>query len=99
MRKLCFFVLLMATATSITQASAAPVTQNTPCTQCMDNKLPQQNTTEALNAKSLAYAQSQPPPQPAIPPVLPEGTIAKGTGVRAPELPEAPVYNPNNGRY
>ena len=50
------------------------------------------HATEALNAQSLAHAQR---PQPAIPPVaLPDGTIAQGTGVLAPELLEAPVYNP-----
>lgn len=50
------------------------------------------DATEALNTQSLAHAQR---PQPVTPPAtLPEGTIARGTGVLAPELLAAPIYNP-----
>lgn len=54
--------------------------------------------TDALNAQSLARAQRAQPVRPVAPIILPEGTIAKGTGVLAPELLEAPVYNPADRR-
>ncbi len=57
--------------------------------------------TDALNAQSLAHAQRpQPAPTvvPVVPVALPDGTIAKGTGVTAPELLDAPVYNPADRR-
>ncbi|MCP1211707.1 hypothetical protein [Acetobacter okinawensis] len=56
-------------------------------------------TTEALNTQSLADAQRRIPVAPPVPPAaLPDGTIARGTGVLAPELLEAPVYNPADRR-
>lgn len=56
-------------------------------------------TTEMLNTQSLANAQRLIPVAPVVPPAaLPDGTIARGTGVLAPELLEAPVYNPADRR-
>ncbi|WP_338331366.1 hypothetical protein [Acetobacter sp. LMG 32666] len=55
------------------------------------------DATDTLNARSLAQTQrakAVEPEKSAAPPVLPDGTIARGTGVMAPELLEAPVYNP-----
>ncbi|MCP1241316.1 hypothetical protein GOB86_00200 [Acetobacter lambici] len=59
------------------------------------------DATDTLNARSLAHAQQPKPVEPAKPvamPILPDGTIASGTGVMAPELLEAPVYNPADRR-
>ncbi|OUI99755.1 hypothetical protein [Acetobacter sp. DsW_54] len=55
-------------------------------------------TADALNAQSLAHIQRAQPVQPAATPALPDGTIAKGTGVMAPDLQEAPIYNPADRR-
>ncbi|OUJ13492.1 hypothetical protein [Acetobacter okinawensis] len=56
-------------------------------------------TTEMLNMQSLANAQRLIPVAPPVPlAALPDGTIARGTGVLAPELLEAPVYNPTDKR-
>lgn len=56
-------------------------------------------TTEMLNMQSLANAQRLIPVAAPVPPAaLPDGTIARGTGVLAPELLEAPVYNPADRR-
>ncbi|MBS0964729.1 hypothetical protein JK165_01245 [Acetobacter okinawensis] len=56
-------------------------------------------TTEILNTQSLANAQRLVPTALPVPPAaLPDGTIARGTGVLAPELLEAPVYNPADRR-
>lgn len=55
--------------------------------------------TDVLNARSLARSRPVRPSASQIPQSHPtEGTIAKGTGVVAPELLEAPVYNPADRR-
>ena len=54
------------------------------------------DATEALNTQSLTRAQRLPPVMPPV--ALPDGTIARGTGVLAPELLDAPVYNPADRR-
>lgn len=94
-----FYLFLLAGIMATPQARAS-----TPPAQAEQSVAPksmepvQTDTTEALNTRSLAHAQPPAPVEQAAPSVLPDGTIAKGTGVMAPELPQAPVYSPTNKR-
>lgn len=94
-----FYLFLLAgiMATPQAQASTAPAQTEQPAAP--KNMEPvQTDTTEALNTRSLAHAQPPAPLEQTAPSILPDDTIAKGTGVMAPELPQTPVYNPTDER-
>lgn len=99
MRYLLYLLLYVGFASPFTKAAANAVPKPLEHSGQHPVKMNGPDTTDALNAKSLAQAQQRSTPvPPAIVQPLPDGTIAKGTGVTAPELLDAPVYNPADRR-
>lgn len=95
---LFYLLLLGGILAPVAQTMADTLPKQTERTALTDQPHGGNVTADALNAQSLAHIQRTQPAQPAATPALPDGTIAKGTGVMAPDLQEAPVYNPADRR-
>ncbi|MFH7810648.1 MULTISPECIES: hypothetical protein [Acetobacter] len=94
---LFYLLLLGGMLVPVAQTMADTRPQRTERTAPIDQSRGGSVTADTLNTQSLAHIQRpQPIVQPTPTPALPDGTIAKGTGVMAPDLQEAPVYNPTD---
>ncbi|MFT8540723.1 hypothetical protein [Acetobacter sp.] len=91
---LFYLLLLGGMLAPVAQATADTRPQQTERTAPVKQSRSGSITAGTLNAQSLAHIQRPQPAQQTTTPALPDGTIAKGTGVMAPDLQEAPVYNP-----
>ncbi|MDE7546932.1 hypothetical protein PY793_02865 [Acetobacter fabarum] len=96
MPRLFYLLLLggMFTPVAQTMADTAPPQAERTGSKNLISGDAKTKTTNTLNAHSLAHRQCSQPTISATPPALQGGTIAKGTGVLAPDLQATSVYNP-----